>query len=240
MAKSITKSRGFKPKAGRGRNAIALIFDLQGFSNFFNQPDVHEYVPNYLNTVIGAVESTFFGGDAFWLQKPSKTAPLSVLPVHRKFMGDGVLYVWVSRPNSDSFSNSFLGSLSNRLWNLKRNFEKVNRACADKVPVFELPTRIRFGLARGTAYELSTEGTTNREYIGFCINLASRLQSYCPDLGFIASARLALPQALLEKYGYIRAIATQIKGFPKEIVVVDKDEYTRLPARLKKQLFQDI
>jgi hypothetical protein len=53
-------------------DGIAVIFDLQGFSKFANQPDVHDFVPRYLNTVIGAVETCIFGGEAYWLKEPEE------------------------------------------------------------------------------------------------------------------------------------------------------------------------
>jgi hypothetical protein len=50
-------------------------------------------------------------------------------------------------------------------------------------------------------YELQNADAEGKEYLGFCINQASRLQSYCPDLGFVASARLKISNAELEKHG---------------------------------------
>jgi len=70
--------------------------------------------------------------------------------------------------------------------------------------------------------------------------LASKLQHYCPQLGFIASARLNLPNALLEKHGYKRVIATRLPGFPKEIVIVDKREFEALGPQLRGELFAEL
>ena len=239
MPKSISKGKGFRNRAGRAQNGIALIFDLEGFSKFFNQPDVHEYIPTYLNIVTDAVESCIFGGKCYW----SGSEELNVLqidPVHKKFLGDGVLYVWTPPKGEDTFSINFITILANRLWNLKNAFGEVNKACADFVPEYELPLRIRFGLARGTVYELSVARSKEREYIGYCINLASRLQNYCPQLGFIASARLAIPESDLKEHGYIRTVANKIKGFPKEIVIVDGDEYAELDDEVRSELFQNL
>jgi class 3 adenylate cyclase len=104
----------------------------------------------------------------------------------------------------------------------------------------EVPRRIRFGLARGTVYKLMGQRQEKNEYIGFCINLASRLQRYCPELGFIASARLGLPKATLDKHRYRRVIATKLRGFPKEVVIVDKMEYQQLDQAVKDRLFEEI
>lgn len=126
--------------------------------------------------------------------------------------------------------------LCNRLWDFKEGFRKVNQACGE-IPVTNFPSKIRFGVARGGISELSCNGQAT-EYIGVCINLASRLQHYCPDIGFIASARLDLRDQVLEKHGYQRVIAKKIKGFPKEVVIVDRKEYEGLDPSVRKALFQ--
>jgi class 3 adenylate cyclase len=219
------------------RNGIAMIFDLEGFSKFANQPDVHEFVPRYLNSVIAAVETCIFGGEAYWLKEPEDYLPIFILPVHRKFMGDGMLYIWslehVPRPKVPGF----VTLLCNRLWHLKAGFKRINQACA-AVPVANFPPRIRFGVARGGISELTCGDHAAKEYVGVCINLASRLQHYCPDIGFIASARLDLRDQVLERHDYKRVIAKKIKGFPKEVVIVDRQEYEQLDPDVRKALFQ--
>lgn len=240
MTKTFGKFGGFKAHASRAQNGIAVMFDLEGFSKFFNQPDVHEYIPVYLNKVIDAVETCFFGGELYWEVESKPLLPLHFLPIHRKFLGDGMLYVWSLAGVTDNSSATLVTLLCNRLWNLKNSFDALNRACSEAVPLLDLPPRIRFGVARGTIYELSVEKSSSKEYIGFCINLASRLQAYCGRLGFIASARLSVKESDLAKNEYIKVVATKIKGFPKEIVIVDKDEYADIPPDVKKDLFGDI
>ena len=92
--------------------------------------------------------------------------------------------------------------------------------------------------ARGGISELTSDEQSAKEYIGVCINLASRLQRYCPDLGFIASAKVDLRDQVLERHGYKRVIAKKIKGFPKEVVIVDRQEYEQLDSDVRKALFQ--
>jgi len=126
--------------------------------------------------------------------------------------------------------------LCNRLWDLKAGFKKINQASA--VPVSNLPSWIRCGIARGGISELTSAEQSAKEYIGVCINLASRFQHYCPDLGFIASAKVDLRDQVLERHGYKRVIAKKIKGFPKEVVIVDRQEYEQLDPSVRKALFQ--
>ncbi len=44
-----TKKLSFKKYAGNPEQAFVLVFDLEGFSKFFSQPDVYYYVAKYLN-----------------------------------------------------------------------------------------------------------------------------------------------------------------------------------------------
>lgn len=231
----------FLPKLQGSKNAIALIFDLEGFSLFYNQPDIQDYVLHYLNHVFEALSVCIYGGNAYWLDwADPNLQPLPLSPIHEKFLGDGALYLWSPDNEEKSFPDVFLSNLINRLWNLKQYFAKVNKKCADLVPIAERPQRIRFGLARGNIYEIRRKKGEGKEYIGFCINLASRLQSYCPELGFIASARLGLKQPTLQKHGYIKATAKKIKGFPREEIIVEENEFNSLSQHIIDELFEKI
>ena len=187
----------FDPTASRPKNGLALIYDLEGFSKFYNQPDVQNYVPKFFNEVSQAVSSIIYGGDSYWHPNTKNTTPLGITPVHEKFLGDGSLYLWMDKKD-ESIPPHLVTTLCNRIWNLKTYFGQVVKRCYEIVPVVDIPQRIRFGLASGTIYELKQKNSKQKEYIGFCINLASRLQKYCPELGFIASARIGLPEAKLK------------------------------------------
>src|SRR5258708_32829117 len=91
-------------------------------------------------------------------------------------------------------------------------------------------------LQGGTIYELGRQ--SEKEYVGSCINLASRLQNYCPELGLIASARLELPKSELDDSGYMIVSAKKIRGFQTEKVIVDLEEYQKLPKSIRTELFK--
>jgi class 3 adenylate cyclase len=196
-------------------------------------------LPAFLNTVFGAVETCISGGSTYWDEDDKLTA-LKLRAAQRKFMGDGALYILLPPEGESSFSKHTITALCNRLWNLKNGFDEVLKKCADDVPVFDLPPRIRFGIARGSVFELLPSSGEASEYVGFCINLASRLQKYCPTLDFIASARLGIDMASLSQYGYTRVVAKAIRGFPKEIVFVDKEELDEMTKDEKEKLFEII
>ena len=122
-------------------------------------------MPAYLNNVTRAVEVMIFGGEEFWKPSKENISPLDKLSIHRKFLGDGMLYIWASSNESDKFTNVLIRMLCNRLWNLKNDFDEINISCTDSVPVYELPSKIRFGIGRGTIYELSVQNSTSKEYL---------------------------------------------------------------------------
>src|SRR3954454_69526 len=229
----------FTGKASYPKNAVALLYDLEGFSRFFNQPDVQEYVPAFLNHVSAAMAVNLFGGEAYWAHNATIDA-LDLEVAHEKFTGDGALYILLPPEGATDFPVGTLQHLCNRVWTLKNRFASVVNRALEMVPVVEVPRKVRFGLSRGSVYELRTQGTTASEYIGFSINLASRLQKYCPELGFIASARLMLSDREIAKHGFIKVMATQLRGFTDEIVVIDNAEYEALQEATRRQLFKEL
>lgn len=237
----ITSTFQFKPKASLPKNAVALIYDLEGFSRFFNLPEVQNYMADFLNHISTEFKVVFYGGKSPYIGSEKDTvSPLKLRIAHEKFMGDGALYIILPPDGEADFQTATLGILCNRLWNFKNGFSKLMRAAMDKVPIADLPKKIRFGISRGAVYELNPIDDSNPEYIGFCINLASRLQGYCPDLGFIASARLMVPMSDLDKHGYKKVIATKIKGFSDEIIIVDINEYEKINSTIKSELFREL
>jgi len=233
----------FKSTASYPEQAIVLIFDLEGFSKFFSQPDVHDYVPKYLNTVLNVMDIIINGGEVSYMdfsneeiEKKKNILKALPKPIHTKFLGDGMLYIW----KYHDFEKKDLTQLLNRLFNLKINFQKVNAKSSEEVPVIDIPQRIRFGISAGSVYKLTYTSSRKEEYISYSINLASRLQIYCRELGFVASARLNAPLENLSASKYKKVIATQLKGFPSEIVIVDENEYLMLSQQIKDSLFEEL
>jgi hypothetical protein len=226
---------GFDGEAGAPTTGVALIFDLGNFSQFFTQPDVQEYVTKFLNIIFEAMSIVIFGGVEYYTPEKTELKPL-LTPVHAKFLGDGALYLW--NPTLEE-SPEFSQNLVNRLWNLQNWYPEILANARIHVPVVELPSSIRFGVSRGTVYEL-TRKDGDKEYIGFCINLASRLQRYCPELNFLASARINVEQSFLDTWRYKRVVAKSMRGFPREVVIVDQGEFDRLDSRARSELFEDL
>lgn len=236
--KSKDKFQGFKT-AERPSIGLALIFDISGFTNFFNKPDLQLYITKYINQIIECVEITIYGGVDSWTNDPEELEPLPLLPSMRKFLGDGMLYIWED-DNVKTLTNSYLKiDLINRLWNIQKYFSKINQKLYEEIPIGDLPKTVKFGIAQGTLYRLN-EKEGDEDYIGPCINLASRLVKYCPDINFICSARLDLAKKDLEEYNYLRIIARELRSFENEIVIIDRKDYQSLTEEDRERLFKEL
>lgn len=234
-----TTISSFKQESSQPLQAIVLIFDLEGFSKFFSHPDVSEYVPKFLNLVIGEIEETIKGGNPYWaMDIDDEQIAIPAFPelIHSKFLGDGGLYVW----RYNDFTEQQRLDLISTFWLLKLKYKRILKRAAEEIPFMDIPKNIRFGISAGTVYKLCYQHSDHQEYIGYSINLASRLQSYCRDIGFIVSGRLNIRTADLEGGQYVKVVATKIKGFPEEVVIVDQHEFAGLGRNIKDNLFSTI
>ena len=234
----ITKFPGFTA-SDRPSLGVAMIFDISGFTNFLNKPDIHFYAPRYINHIIECVEACIYGGRDYWTGATDDLSPLPLLPIFRKFLGDGMLYIWENN-DENAFANTDIKiDLVNMLWNLQKFFDKVNRKLYTKIPLGDLPPKIKFGIAQGTIYRL-TEPDGSQDFIGPCINLASRLVKYCPEINFICSGRLDINDEDLIDFGYLRIFAKELRSFENDQVIIDKNDYAKVSQEDKKRLFKEI
>lgn len=229
----------FDTNAVTAIKAIVLVMDLEDFSKFFSVPDVHLYIPKLINRVFDALNTCFYGGKAYWIDDEPHLDPLPE-PIHTKYLGDGALFIWrYDHQSSNTLQPVDVERLMNRLSSLQKKFSVVIAKCLDEIPLTLIPPKMRFGIGAGSVYRLVYPRAGGEEYVGYTINLASRLQSYCHALGFIASARVELPEKSLADAGYKKIIAKKLKGFPQEVVIVDTYDYEILDSRTKHDLFDE-
>jgi hypothetical protein len=157
----------------------------------------------------------------------------------RKFLGDGMLYVWEDNDGKIFTKTNFKVALLNRFWNLQCFFHKINKHLYEDIPIGDLPKSLKIGVAQGTIYRLN-ESADSHDYIGPCINLASRLVKYCPEINFICSARLDIKKEDIEENKYLKIIALELRSFENEIVLIDQDDYSKVSDADKKRLFKEI
>jgi class 3 adenylate cyclase len=196
----------FKPAVSVAEQAIVLIFDLEEFSKFSSQPDVQQYVHKFLNFIIDEIDKTVKAAHPYWaVDIDEDPIPLSKLPelIHSKFLGDGAMYIW----KYNDFTEQQKLDLISEFWLLKLKFKRIVKKLSEDIPLIDIPKKIRFGISAGTVYKLTYQNSLREEYIGYSINLASRLQNYCSDIGFIVSGRLNINSSDLEGGQYIRVVA---------------------------------
>lgn len=212
------------------RTAIAAVFDLQGFTVFCKQIEPHLAVPIYLsgflNWIFAAIrtETTqrqYRDGVKVWHD----------LPFFTKFMGDGLLVLWDATSMSQTWQHNLILSCANILGFYRTDFlPKMRRKVAD------VPPALRCGIAKGTVFSVGN----GEDYVGSCINVATRLQKLAALP--IAFARRGFdPEASWDAPGLARWLlkVVSIRGIGQsELVYVKKADFEAL-AKEDQAIFRD-
>lgn len=217
---------------GKYINALTAFLDLQGFTDFCNQVDSHlvipEFLTKYLDWLFKNIAQKFTEGDygdhvKIW----------GSLPFYAKFLGDGILFIW----NTDQSGE--LSGLKNITGKL---LEVTDLYKSDFLPIIEKsvskpPKLLRCGVARGQIISIGN----GEDYVGSCINMASRLQKI--SLLTFAISRRGFDfekfkghqiDSLFELKKYsIRGIGSE------ELIYIRKDEFKGLPKE-EKEKFLDV
>jgi hypothetical protein len=207
--------------------AIAAVFDLSGFTNFCNQVDPHLEVPKYLSRFLGwmfntikqsFVRTNYKNGKGMWTE----------LPFLAKFLGDGVLFLWDTRGMNGIGICNVIGLLRKMCIDYVVNFYP-----SIKTEVIEPPKVLRCGVARGKVFSVGN----GQDYVGSCINIASRLQKVNSHLTFCFSYRGFDIDMHMHKNvrKYLIKKNVTVEGIGEnELVVINKDEFDNLPDEEKK------
>jgi class 3 adenylate cyclase len=213
------------------KEAIAAVFDLTGFTRFCNQVDSYLAIPKFLNDFLEwffyrvreeLTEKSDQHQKAFWAE----------LPVLVKFLGDGLLLIWNTRKMTEEQICRIIVALYRICYAYRHELYPKMSMVVNKPPQV-----IRCGVARGKVFTVGNA----RDYVGHCINNASRLShlgplSFCfPHRGFPVRQYMQAEYARLfiPKYLSVRGIGEN------EIVWVVKSEFDRLPEK-NKTLFRSV
>lgn len=211
-------------------DAIAAVYDLAGFTTFCNQVDQHLVVPSFLSSFLdwlfdiikkSLTQKNYGDQKALWAE----------LPFMAKFMGDGVLLLW----NTRSMSESLICSVVTTLYDIGRAYRTEFYPEVSKI-TDKPPAILRCGLARGRVFSVGN----GRDYIGHCINTASRLQklsllTFCfPHRGFNVSGAMneEYRQLFVKKSVGVRGVGDN------ELVWVLEEEFNRLTDK-QRAMFQN-
>jgi class 3 adenylate cyclase len=150
-------------------DALAAIFDLEGFTSFCQQNDPYLVMPGFLDEFLAWVFKSIFEHSVVE-RKEGETTLCGPLPFYAKFLGDGVLFLWnISLSNNPSLVIGKIVSILRRICeDYKVTFvPSVGQSCNG-----EPPETLRCGVARGQIFSIAKD----EEYIGPCINIAARIQ----------------------------------------------------------------
>jgi hypothetical protein len=199
-------------------NAISVLFDLEGFTNFCKQIDPHLAIPEYLSEFL---KWLFDQVRKELIQQTHTEGYLtySELPFLAKFMGDGILFLW----NIDGLSDVRIRNIVVSMYEICEAYQKEFYKKITK-KIVNPPSKLRCGIARGTIYSVGN----GNDFVGPCINMSARLQKL-NSLTFCFSRRGLNPEGndYLNKLVVTKKV--DIRGIGSdELVCVVKTEYDKL------------
>ena len=226
--------------------ALAMNFDIEGFTSFFKATQEKDVIEDFITRVFGLFNTVIHSGmqnqenAAYWAPTTANGVCAETIEEHEKaigkepddlkFMGDGALYIWEFYTERDV--QDYALRLVKRLLCFQTNFSKVVERFKDfkSLDIW----RIRIGVASSPVvrYQVKTgaNGSKERdEYLGDCLNLSSRLQGFCKkdsskNINLVVSASNALNVPHFTSAGF--ALKTVKKGIisdcPDEPVYVPK------------------
>ncbi len=208
-------------------NALAAIFDLEGFTEFCAQIDPQLVVPEFLsNSLTWLFESI---STRFTEKETEDVVRLwSSLPFLGKFTGDGVLFLW-----DTDFSGGLTG-IGNAAMNLKNICDDYSNYFQPQLAksFSKTPKRLRVGIARGQVLSIGD----GNDFVGPCINMAARLQKLY-SLSFAVSRRGFDPvECFPTKRKLLVLKKLPIRGFSEdEPILLLRKEYDALSDEDKAQ-----
>jgi class 3 adenylate cyclase len=207
----------------REREAVAAVFDLTGFTVFCNQVDSYLAIPRFLNDFL----DWFFSNIRNRITEEDlgdQSALWTGLPILVKFLGDGLLVLWDAQRMTEEQVCRLAGTLYEVCRAYRTEFYPRMSMVVNKPPAL-----LRCGVARGKVYSIGNE----KDYVGHCINNASRLShlgslTFCfPHRGFQVREHMpaAYRRVFIPKYVSIRGVGEN------ELVWVVAEEYNRMPVK---------
>lgn len=213
-------------EVGRNINAIAAIFDLEDFTSFCSQVDSYLVIPKYLSCFL-----TWLFNKLKETQKKEILDNVVVLygflPFYAKFLGDGILFLW----NTSHVHKNALFQVVVRLEWICNQYKTDFFPTIKNIPY--APTKLRCGVAQGIVTSIGN----GNDFVGSCINIASRLQKTL-TLSFAASIKgIDFEEIYPESLKDYTLMKINIRGIGEgEFIYILKKEYDSLEPDDKKRL----
>ena len=215
----------------RRSDVIAAVFDLEGFTNFCSQVDPHLSLPRFLKEFLDwlfqIIKSKFeekrFG---------EKVLLYTDLPFFAKFMGDGVLFLW----NTENMDMRKICNVAIIAENICDEYRQVFALQAKKY-LSNMPKRLRCGLARGQVCSVGN----GEDYVGPCINIASRLQKLSDVVICCSQRGIDFEEGMAKKAKEVYITkSVSIRGVGSdERVMIRKWEFEKLKEK-EKAIFKEV
>jgi hypothetical protein len=169
----------------------------------------------------------------FDINAQSVSNPKIENPDFIKYTGDGALLIWL-RSDGQAFSEKFRTLLVATFRKFQEDFAIKAREWERDWCTNDLPKSLRVGISTGFVFPRREPSVTLflddgpiKDYAGYCINLATRLQAHCPKIGFLVHRNINpnLPGLLpFHALGMKGTTNEPIFLFEKDFKGVEKEE----------------
>ncbi len=234
MTKEVTEKKqagwDFQPSDVASKTVLVVVYDLEDFTSFLQISDIQRAARKYLNFVDEHIRRIYEGGSQIWANDPAETVDPLTPPIHRKFLGDGAMMIFDMTGKTSVQRERTVQNICIDCWLAKQRFARINRAARAFMPNAKVPKRIRFGITFGTVYELArVDG--EKEYIGYPINLASRLQKLANAAGLLISARVndAVPHEWFQDNQFTKVLPANLTSGDGEYLYIDAEDLKTAP-----------
>jgi hypothetical protein len=208
-------------------STIAAVFDLGGFTQFCSQGEPNLIIPDFMSGFVNWVFESL-REETMESEKEGMIRLWHPLPILVKFLGDGLLILWDTKGMNPRLQHNLILSLLMICYDYRETFYGK---MAQQVP--DPPKTMRCGIAKGTVYSIGDKA----DYVGPCINLASRLQKL-EGISFAFSRKGFAPEKYWEEKGLSNWILRKvhIRGLSSnELIYLLQEEYDVLDPVLKEQ-----
>jgi hypothetical protein len=208
--------------------ALAVIVDLKDFTVFCDQRDPHLVIPQFLKSFLEWLFDRL-RAQLLMEEQDSNVVLWSHLPFFGKFLGDGVLLLWDVTDMGGEAKISIVQSFDVICNDYETKFLPLL-----KQHISTPPPKLRCGMAQGQVTSIAD----GRDFVGLCINIASRLQRLADGAFSFAFTQKGLePEEGTEFHESrnFRLIKIPIRGISKdERVYVLNSEFRKLSKDLKR------
>jgi class 3 adenylate cyclase len=211
-------------REGKTVQALAAVFDLSGFTSFCSQPESQLVIPEFLDAYLNWIFKEL-ANQMKERESEGKVVLWCRLPFFAKFLGDGLLFLWDTVGMTRTEMSILIISVQNVLDEYRDTFLPKIKKC-----VSSPPPALRCGIARGQIIAVGN----GEDFVGPCINIASRLQRL-GSLSFAVSRRgMAFQDTDNDFWKDFQVKRVGLPGIGEnELVYVRKKEFTALTAAEK-------